>query len=114
MDGLSIETAPVNHRDESIGVRIEERSRTVVFSGDTSYSPALAEFATRADLLVLECTFPAKKERGHLTLSDARRIVEQAQPRQAVLTHLSPEWDTFDHPLPAPLLLGEDGMEIEI
>jgi hypothetical protein len=31
-----------------------------------------------------------------------------------VLTHLSPEWERYDTPLPAPLVLGEDGMEIEV
>lgn len=119
MGSLSITWAAMNHRDESIGVRIEEAhtgapGRSVVFSGDTDSTPALAELASGADLLVVECAFPERKVKGHLNLEALLPIVRQARPGKVILSHLYPEWDDFRAPLPAPLLLGEDGMKLDI
>jgi ribonuclease BN (tRNA processing enzyme) len=111
---LSITTGPTNHRDESIVVRLEEDGKSAVFSGDTGYSPSLGRLASDTDLFVVECSYPIRKEKGHLNLSSLHRIVELAHPRQVVMTHLSPEWEEFRGSLPSPLLLGEDGMEIEL
>jgi ribonuclease BN (tRNA processing enzyme) len=111
---LSLTAAPMNHREESIAVCIGENGKRAVFSGDTAYSPELIRLASTADLLVVECTHPARREKGHLNLPDLRRTVDAAAPFQVVLTHLSPEWEAFHHSLPPPLLLGEDGMEIEL
>jgi ribonuclease BN (tRNA processing enzyme) len=111
---LSIETAPMNHREESIGVRLEENGKSAVFSGDADYSPSLTDLASRADLLVAECSHPVEKADGHLNLPVLLEIVDQAHPRQVIMTHLSPEWEHFNGFLPPPLLLGEDGMEIEL
>ncbi len=113
-NGTSITTAGANHRDESIAARIEEKGKAVVFSGDTGYSPELVTLASHADLLVAECAFPHSKVKGHLDLPTLTRIVREAQPRQVILSHLYPEWEEFRSPLPPPLLLGEDGIEMEI
>jgi ribonuclease BN (tRNA processing enzyme) len=104
----------MSHREESIAIRVEEEGKSVVFSGDTDESPALAELAGNADLLVVECSFPDRRMKGHLDLRTLLPIVRRANPKQVVLTHLAPEWEGYDAPLPAPLVLGEDGMEIEI
>ncbi len=111
---VSIETAPMNHKEESIGVRVEEAGKSVVFSGDTDESPELADLALNTDLLIVECSFPERKEKGHLALRTLLPIVRQANPRRVVLTHLAPEWEGYGATLPAPLLLGEDGMEIDV
>jgi len=111
---LSIETAPVNHREESIGVRLEENGKSAVFSGDTGYSLSLIDLASRADVLVVECSRPTERMDGHLNLPSLLEIVDQARPRRVIMTHLFPEWEQFSGCLPAPLLSGEDGMEIEL
>jgi len=112
--GVSLFTTPMVHREESIAVRVEEGGKSVVFSGDTDESPALAQLAADADLLVVECSFPDRKMQGHLDLQTLLPLVAEAKPKQVVLTHLDPEWELYRAPLPAPLILGEDGMEIEI
>jgi ribonuclease BN (tRNA processing enzyme) len=114
MGALSIETAPVNHREESIGVRLEENGKSAVFSGDTAYSASLVDLASRADMFVVECSRPTEKTDGHLNLASLLEIVDQAHPRQVIITHLFPEWEQFSGCLPAPLLSGEDGMEIDL
>ncbi|MGD0229940.1 MAG: ribonuclease Z [Syntrophorhabdales bacterium] len=111
---VSVTTAPVAHRDESIAVRIEEEGKRVVFSGDTDYSPALAALASGADLLVAECSFPDRKAKGHLDLPTLCRIAKEAAPRRVIMSHLYPEWEEFHGVIPPPLLLGEDGMELEV
>jgi ribonuclease BN (tRNA processing enzyme) len=114
---VSVSWATVNHREESVAFRIEEvgpARKSVVFSGDTDYAPSLAELATGADLLVVECAFPERKVKGHLNLETLLPLVRQASPGKVILSHLHPEWDYYRAPLPAPLLLAEDGMKIDL
>jgi ribonuclease BN (tRNA processing enzyme) len=111
---VSITCAPMNHREESIGIRVEEAGKSVVFSGDTDYTPALTDLAADADLLVVECAFPERKMKGHLNLETLLPIIGEANPKRVILSHLDPEWEDYKEPLPAPLLLGEDGMEIDL
>jgi ribonuclease BN (tRNA processing enzyme) len=113
LDGLSVLTCRVSHNPESIGVRVDE-SGSVVFTGDTGYAKDLVALAAGADLLVAECSFPERKVRGHLNLADVQRIIRKAKPRQVILSHLYPDWDTFEGVLRAPLVLGVDGLEVEL
>ncbi len=113
-DETSLATAPMLHRAESIGVRIEEQGKSFVFSGDTDYSPDLVGLAAGADVLVVECTLPEQKMQGHLNLEAVRRVVEEAKPKLVILTHLSPQWEGFQGGLPAPLVLAEDGLSIDL
>jgi ribonuclease BN (tRNA processing enzyme) len=112
LDGLSLRTCRVSHNPESIGVRVDEAG-SVVFTGDTGYAKDLVALAAGADILVAECSFPDRKVRGHLNLADVQRITRKAKPRQVILSHLYPDWDTFEGVLRAPLLLGVDGLEKE-
>ncbi|HOE18462.1 MAG TPA: ribonuclease Z [Syntrophorhabdaceae bacterium] len=111
LDGLAIETFPVNHNRESIGIRVQER-RAVAFTGDTAHSKSLVKLAAGVDLLVAECSFPFRAMKGHLNLEALDRIVREARPKRVILTHLDPEWDDFKGVLHAPYLLGEDGMTV--
>lgn len=108
-----IRTARTNHNPESMAVRIEEK-RSIVFTGDTAYSRHLVDLSSQADILVAECSFPERKVRGHLNLAALHRIANKAKPRQVILSHLYPDWDTFQKALPAPFLLAVDGMDVEV
>lgn len=114
LGGVSIDAARTAHNPESVALRIEEGGRSVVFTGDTDYSPALVRLASGVNLLVAECSFPQKKVKGHLNLETLEKMVGEARPEQVILSHLYPEWDRFRGVLHAPLLLGEDGMEVEV
>ena len=111
--GLVITTAQMEHNNESIGVRVEER-KSVTFSGDTDYTKNLVKLASGTDLLIAECSFPERKVDGHLNLEILQKIVDEANPKRVLISHLYPEWDDFSGVLHAPYLLGEDGMEIEV
>ncbi len=111
--GFMIESAGMNHNPESIGVRIS-RDRSMTFSGDTDYTRKLGKLARHTDLLVTECAFPEKKAKGHMNLDTLRRVVEEAQPRRVILSHLYPDWKAYGGVMYAPYLLGVDGLEIEL
>lgn len=112
-EGATLETLPMKHRTESIGVRVKEK-KTIAFTGDTDYSKNLVSLANGVDLLVSECSFPDRKAKGHLNLSLLQKAVEKAKPGQVVLSHLYPEWEEYKGVLHAPFLLAEDGLEISL
>lgn len=120
--GFTVDTLPVEHRDESIAYRITDaRGRSVVYSGDTDFSENLIALAKDAELLICESALPdGLKAHGHLTPSLAGTIASQAGVRKLVLTHFYPECETVDiekecrKSYTGPLVLAEDLMKIEL
>ena len=98
MPGLRAQTLSTPHTRESLALRLTDNNDvSVVYTSDTGYSEELAQFADRADLLILECSFWRNKPtRRHLELAEAMRLAQMAAPRTLVLTHLYPEWDGVD------------------
>jgi ribonuclease BN (tRNA processing enzyme) len=114
LDDFIIETGRMSHNRESIGVRIERAGKAVVYSGDTDYCRSLTRLARGADLLVVECSFPERKMKGHLNLALLNVVLARACPKRVILSHLDMEWAAFKGVLHAPCLLGVDGMTMEI
>lgn len=110
-NGLRVSTALVDHPpfEVALGYRFDSDEGSVVFSGDTSYSPALIELARGADVLVHEAIFPealAAQTEGanagtlmehllgcHTTAADAGRVAAEAGVGTLVLSHLVPGGD---------------------
>jgi ribonuclease BN (tRNA processing enzyme) len=80
-------------------------ARSVVISGDTTYSPALVQLAKGADLLIHEAMYlPAIRDmaaenaptlyehliRSHSTTQQVGRVAQEAGVRKLVLSHLVP------------------------
>jgi len=114
----------------------------VVFSSDTCYFPALADFAKGADLLIHEAMLHAALAplvarvgngddrlmqhlmRSHTTAQDAARIATAAGVRALALHHLLPsddpdfgpaDWDAAVSPhWSGPFHLGTDGLRIAL
>jgi ribonuclease BN (tRNA processing enzyme) len=88
----------------SFAYRFDTEDGTVVFSGDTRYSPNVARIADSADILVHEAVdLDAFAQAGphnamlrdhlihaHTTAQDVGRVATSAQAKQVVLTHLVP------------------------
>jgi ribonuclease Z len=113
-DSITISVFNVHHESvlPAYGYRISDGQRTVVISGDTSYSPNLAEAAAGADLLVHEALAPelidhlrqtALKYRNdglavvmadipsyHASPADAVRTAKESGVPALALTHLIP------------------------
>jgi ribonuclease BN (tRNA processing enzyme) len=92
---------------DSYAFKFEFGGKTVVFSGDTTYNPKLAEFARGADYLVHEVMYlpgvDALAKRvpnavtlrehllaSHTTTDDVGRIAVEAQVKNLVLNHFVP------------------------
>jgi len=100
--------------------------RTVVISGDTRPTKALADAAQGADLLVHEATFSDEdraraRETGHSTAREAAEIAKAAGAERLVLTHISPRYNRDAAELLAEAtsvfpatIIARDGMQIEV
>ena len=92
---------------ESYALKFQLGGKTVVFSGDTSYFPPLAQFAAGADYLVHEAMYPPALDRllvrrpnaprlkasilsHHTSAEDAGRIAAAAKVKTLVLNHFVP------------------------
>jgi ribonuclease Z len=97
--------------------------RKIVYTGDTSPSKELVEFARNADLLIHDATLDDQlmeraHEDGHSTPSQAAEVAKKAKVKRLVLTHISARYKdpsllleqakkTF-----SPVDLAEDFLEI--
>ena len=92
---------------DNFAFRFETPGGGVVFSGDTAYNPALADFARGADVLVHEALYEPgvdalvarvpnadtlKKHLmdSHTTTEDVGRVAARASPKLLVLSHFVP------------------------
>ena len=94
----SVTTKPMQHSRAAIGYRIETGDgRAIVYSGDTDVCPEIIALAQRANVLVLECSFPDDhKMAGHMTPSQAAQIAAESECQHLILTHLYPPFDVIE------------------
>ena len=104
--GLSLETVPVRHINESYGVVVRHPSGwSLVFSGDTRPCPALVRRGRGTDLLIHEATFEDDLQdeavaRNHSTFSEALGVATEMGAKFTILTHFS---QRYPHVPPALL-----------
>lgn len=96
--GLEAVALDTPHTEESKAIHLRDRDgTTLVYTADTGFTEMLAAFARRVDLLVIEASFPKDKPKEkHLELAETMYIIRKAEPKQAILTHLYPDWDDVD------------------
>lgn len=121
MPGIMATTIPTPHTEESTGIRIDDGHKSIVYTSDTGYSSEWARFASKVDLLLMECSFfRSKPVSSHLELSEAMRIAGECDARTVALVHLYPEWDGIDlsteaqHLWNGKTLEGKDGLVINL
>lgn len=90
--GIRLDTRPAVHSAGALHLRFTSpEGATVVFSGDTGPSPALAELATGVDLLVTECAAAEPDPwNSHLWPEAVAEVVARARPKRVLLTHFYP------------------------
>ena len=99
MPGVRAETFSTPHTAESLAVRLTDESggAALVYTSDTGYTDALADFAAGTSVFLMECSFRAEKPVDtHLVLAEAMRLAQRARPGRVLLSHLYPEWDGHD------------------
>ena len=95
-----------------LALRVELGGTTFAYSGDTQWTPALAEAAHGADLLAAEAYTFDRPVRYHLDYQTLRAHLGEIHARRVVLTHMSPAMLTrlADTDLPAAY----DGMTADL
>lgn len=90
---LSVRGLPVVHTpgSEAIGLRVDAAGRSVAYSGDTEWTPALAALADGADLFIAEAYSFDKAIPYHLSYRALTAHRDELRARRIVLTHLGPE-----------------------
>lgn len=94
---LRLEAFKVPHTPESVAYSVTSDGRRVVYSGDTGFDAAFAQWAHGCDVLVLECSLPQSMAIvEHLTPEQCGEVARLASPRTLVLTHLYPPVEAVD------------------
>ena len=98
LPGVEAVICKTPHTDESHAIHIRDADgKTLVYSSDTGFDELIATFANQVDLFLLECTFVRDKPKlKHLELAEAIYLIRKSKCKQAMLTHLYPEWDDVD------------------
>ena len=91
-EAITLPDGPVITPDAVLGPA--RPGRKIVLAGDTAPSPAVAQAAHKADLLVHEATFGSEeaeraRETLHSTAAEAAEVARLAEVRLLALTHLS-------------------------
>jgi len=90
-NGVTLEAHKVPHTAESVAYSVERGGARLVYTGDTGFDTAVAEWARGCDLLLAECSLPERLAvPSHLTPAQVGVMAEVAEPARLVLTHFYP------------------------
>lgn len=96
-DSVRIGSHKVPHTDESIAYSVEQHGRRVVYTGDTGYDAAFADWATACDVLLAECSLPLSMAIDtHLTPEQCGELAGLIAPDLLTLTHFYPPVELVD------------------
>lgn len=103
LDGVKITSIPVPHTVPTYAYRFDANGKSVVVSGDLTYSDEFAKFAKNADILVIDgmlasdFSFVPEQarenlktglEQSHATLEDLAKMAAESKAKKLVLTHI--------------------------
>ena len=91
MANTQVYVAEAKHTDpDAVGFKFETKEwGAFAYTSDTENFEGIEKYYENVRLLILCVMRPAGKPwKGHMTTSDALKIVEETRPEQAVLTHL--------------------------
>ncbi len=133
-NGIRVTAFLVNHKpvDPAYGYRIDFGKRSVVISGDTTYSQSLVDHTLGVDLLVHEIMSVKSKileknprlqkiQHYHTSPEQLAKVLEKTKPRAAVMTHVIVIGNSEDDVLQqvtdhyaGDVYMGHDLMSIEL
>jgi ribonuclease BN (tRNA processing enzyme) len=114
VSALSVRAFEVDHFSSGVayGYRVTDGKKTLVFSGDTAWTDALAEETEGADLFICECSSfdqPLDKHMSHRDLVSHR---ERIGAKRTLLVH--PGDDVLARRNDLVYELADDGMEVSL
>lgn len=119
---MMITAGPAEHGGRpALAYRIDMEGKSIVYTGDTSRSQRLDRFASGADLLVSECSFPDESPaEGHMTPSMVGEMAAAAGAGEVLLVHMYPFFGETDpaaevrRRFDGKVTTGRDGLVIEV
>ncbi len=89
LGSCTLRFAEVEHPVPCLAIRVESEGKCVAYSGDTSYSEALADLARGCDLLIHEVSGYSTEAHihGHSTVYDAVRTAVEAGVKKLAIVH---------------------------
>jgi len=90
VDAVQVVVTEARHTDpDAVGFRFETKEfGDFAYTSDTEYFEGIGKYYEGVRLLMLCVMRPAGKPwKGHMTTNDAIKIIEEANPEKAVLTH---------------------------
>jgi phosphoribosyl 1,2-cyclic phosphodiesterase len=121
---VQVTVTEARHTDpDAVGFRFETKEfGDFAYTSDTEYFEGIGKYYGGTRLLMLCVMRPAGKPwKGHMTTNDAMKIVEEARPERAVLTHLgmqmifqgpAKEAKLIEEKTGVPTVAAVDGMQI--
>lgn len=122
LDGdVRLSVAKTPHTDESLAVRIDSGGRAIGYTGDTGYTEDLADFFSKAGVLVAECSFREPREAvPHLSVRQVARLAALADVAKLIVTHFYFEVNEsellaeLEREFKGEVTIGRDGLVIEV
>lgn len=124
--GMKVELGPfilevlkVNHNPESLALKVETGTKSLVYSGDTGFCEELIEFSKGVDLLIIECANSEEISVPiHLGPEEIAEIASKANPKRLLLTHFYPHSEkvnlsVIQSKYSGEILLAEDFLTLE-
>jgi len=86
-----VSCAPIKHYN-GVCYRIDAEGKSIVYSGDMGYDKTIASLGQNADVAILECSYPSKKENKglHLCPEEIGKLAKLGNFKHIVLTHMYP------------------------
>ena len=96
----------------SLGLRVTVGGRTVLFSGDSSWTDQFITHSRGADLFICECCFYDEPSTTHMSYLQVAARRERLECKRLILTHMGEEMLARRGSLPVET--AEDGLVLEI
>jgi ribonuclease BN (tRNA processing enzyme) len=111
---LRLETFQVPHMRTGIafGLRLETQQRTLVYSGDSAWTPVLLDESRGADLFLCECSTFEVPVPGHVRYPEIEANRRSMECGALLLTHLGREMRARSGEIPETL--ANDGMRVVV
>ncbi|MCW3993017.1 MAG: MBL fold metallo-hydrolase [Candidatus Bathyarchaeota archaeon] len=121
---INVSVTEARHTDpDTVGFRFETSEfGSFAYTSDTEYFEGISKYYEGIRLLILCVMRPSGKPwKGHMTTNDAIKIIEEAHPEQAVLTHFgmqmifkgpAREAKLIEKETDVPTIAAKDGMQI--
>ncbi len=111
---VTVTPYPVDHEAalSCFALRVASGGKTIAYSGDTQWTPALVEVARATDLFVCECNSYERKIPGHLDLPTLAAHRREIETKRLILTHLGPAM--LAHADTLPFEYAVDGLSVTV